>query len=75
MGVLTGLVAGTECLAVALSLSSCVPLLSDLVTICGPTAYVHSRKQSDAQGDLVREPRCLHLAASALVDCTRKFVM
>ncbi|KAL8271038.1 hypothetical protein Esti_005023 [Eimeria stiedai] len=38
MEVLTGLVAGTECLAVALALSSCVPLLADLLTLCGPTA-------------------------------------
>ncbi|KAL8427934.1 hypothetical protein Efla_003448 [Eimeria flavescens] len=37
MEVLTGLVAGAECLAVALALSSCVPLLADLLTLCGPT--------------------------------------
>lgn len=40
MEVLTGLAAGTECLAMAIALSSCVPLLADLITICGPTAYV-----------------------------------
>ncbi|XP_026194327.1 uncharacterized protein LOC34622225 [Cyclospora cayetanensis] len=38
MDVLTGLVTGTECLAMALALSSCVPLLADLLTLCGPTA-------------------------------------
>ncbi|CDJ58973.1 leucine rich repeat containing protein, putative [Eimeria maxima] len=37
MDVLTGLTEGTESLAMAVALSSCVSLLSDLLTLSGPT--------------------------------------
>ncbi|CDI83997.1 leucine rich repeat containing protein, putative [Eimeria acervulina] len=40
MDVLTGLTEGTECLSLAVALSSCVSLLADLLTVSGPTPHL-----------------------------------